>query len=145
MDLGDRPAHLERVADDREESFLGERELEDVVGAGVDARRDLVERVAIGGVRQHDDRHVLVGRIGPDAPAGVHDIARRGPETDQDGLRLAHDDGRDRSIAMTDRADVVAGFVQRRRQRRMAPRFILDDEDQSTGGFLGEHVLVRCS
>ena len=49
-DLGDRPAHLERVADDRQEPVVGERELEDVVGAGVDASRDLVEGVAVSGV-----------------------------------------------------------------------------------------------
>ena len=43
LDLGDRPAHLERVADGREESVVGERQLEEVVGAGVDARGGFVE------------------------------------------------------------------------------------------------------
>ena len=43
---------------------------------------------------------------------------------------------------MADRAHVVAGPLERRRQRRMATRLILDHEDQSTGGFVDEHVLV---
>ena len=95
------------------------------------------------GFGEDDDRHVLVGRVGADPPAGVHDVARRGPDAHQDGLRLAHDDGRDGCIAMADRPHVVARLLERRRQRRMATRLILDHEDQSTGGFGGQHVLVR--
>ena len=139
-DLGDGPPHLEGVADGREEPVVGERELQDVVGARVDARRDLVEGAAVHGIGEDDDRHGLVGRIRPDAPAGLANVARGGPDPDQHRLRLADHDGRDRRVAMADRPDVVARPFERQRQRRVATRLTLDDKDQSTAGFVHEHV-----
>ena len=95
--LGQRPTHPERVAQRGEEQRLGERRLEEVVGAGVDALRDVVEgrrTEARRRVGEHDDRHRLVGRIGPDAAAGLEAVALRGADADQDGLRLANGHGR---------------------------------------------------
>ena len=144
--VGEGTTHPQRVADRGQEQRLGEGRLDEVVGAGVDTGRDVVEGPRAGSgwrVREDDDRHRLVGGIGADPPAGLDPVTLRLADPEEDRIGLSDCDGGQGRAPVGDRPDLVAGRFERRRQRRVAPRYILDDEDQSTAVIVPGHARHR--
>ena len=146
--LGQRTAHPQGVADRGQEQRFGERRLDEVVGAGIDARRDGVECPGVRarrGVGQGDDRHAPVGRIGADPATRLDAVAFHRPDAHEHGIRLAHGHGRQGGRAEGDRADGVARGFERRGEGRVAARDILDDEDQSAAVIVSGHARAGCA
>ena len=146
--LGQRTPHPQGVADRGQEQRFGERRLDEVVGARIDARRDGVEcpRVrARRSVGEGDDRHAPVGRVGADPATRLDAVAFHRPDAHEDGVRLTHGHGRQGGRAEGHRADGVAGGLERRGEGRVAARDILDDEDQSAAVIVGGHARAGCA
>ena len=141
------PAHPQGVADGRQErgsanggSTKSSAPASMPAATGSNAR-DRDRR----GISEDDDRHVPVGRVGADAPTRLDDIAYHRPDTHEHGVGLTDDDGRQGGGAEADRANGVAGVVERRGEGRVAARYILDDEDQSTAVIVGGDARAGCA
>ena len=146
--VGQRAPHPQRVPDRGQEQGLGKGRFDEVVGAGVEAGGDVIEGRRAGGGRrigEDDDGHGLVRGIGPDPATRLDPVGIRRADTEEYRLWLSDGDCREGGAPLGDRSNRVARGFERGRQRRVPPRFLLDDEDQSPAVIVPGHARTGCA